>query len=58
MKRRLNQVLRKEQGTMKKVSKAFEMNIKYSRVWMAVTGKDVHAYRQYSIIHKLLVMMY
>ena len=43
---------------MKKVSKAFEMNIKYSRVWMAVTGKDVHAYRQYSIIHKLLVMMY
>lgn len=48
----------KKVSEAKKVSKAFEMNIKYSRVWMAITGKDVHAYRQYSIIHKLLVMMY
>lgn len=38
--------------------KAFELNAKYSRAWLAVTGLSKEDYRERSIVHKILVSMY
>lgn len=35
-----------------------KLNNIYSRLWIALTGKDKHEYREQSIIHKLIVSKY
>lgn len=37
---------------------AFKMNVKYSRVWMRITGLDKYEYRERSILHRVFVAMY
>lgn len=37
---------------------AFKANEKYSKIYIWITGTDKYFYREYSLIHKILVMLY